>query len=164
MLVLLGISLRLVPHLPNVVPVVAIALFAGVYLNKRYAPWLALALMMISDVMLGLHNVALFTYGSVVAIAFLGIWLRNRKTISRVIGTSLASSLLFFVVTNFGVWLMGWYPRTLEGLINCYTLAIPFFRNMLLGDLAYVAIFFGAYELIASRVKSTKLATVLLSK
>jgi len=164
MLVLLGISLRLVPHLPNVIPVVAIALFTGTYLNKRYAPFLALMLMIVSDFFVGLHNVMAFTWISVVLISYLGIWLRERKTPAMVIGTSIASSVLFFVVTNFGVWLMGWYPRTAAGLAQCFTLAIPFFRNMLLGDLAYVVIFFGTYELIASKVKGTKLAPVLLSK
>ena len=136
-LVILGVTLRLVPHIPNVAPVVAIALFAGTYLNKRYAPWLALALMVISDALVGWHNTMAFTYGSVVLISFLGLWLRSRKTPATVIGTSIVSSLLFFVITNFGVWLMGWYPHNLAGLQQCYIMAIPFLRFTLLGDLAY---------------------------
>jgi hypothetical protein len=164
LLVILGITLRLVPHVPNVAPVVAIALFAGAYLNKRYAPWLALGLMVVSDFLVGLHNVMAFTWISVVLISFLGLWLRTRKTPAMVVGSSVVSSLLFFVITNFGVWVMGWYPHTLAGLQQCYVMAIPFLRYTLLGDLAYVAVFFGAYELIAARVRNTKLAPVLLSK
>jgi len=163
-LVLLGITLRLVPHVPNFTPVVAIALFAGTYVNKKFAPWLALALMIISDVMIGMHNVMAFTWGSVVLISFLGIWLKSRKNMATVVGTSIVSSLLFFVVTNFGVWLMGWYPHDAQGLLNCYVMALPFLRFSLLGDLFYVTVMFGAYEFIAQRVKSTKLATVLLNK
>ena len=163
-LVLLGITLRLVPHMPNVVPVVAIALFAGTYVNKKFTPWLALALMIISDLLIGLHNAVAFTWGSVVLISFLGIWLKSRKTMATVVATSVFSSLVFFVVTNFGVWLMGWYPHDLAGLARCYVMAVPFLRFSLLGDLMYVTVMFGAYELIARSIRSPKLATVLLSK
>lgn len=162
-LLLVGIILRFLPHVPNVAPVVAIALFGGVYLNKRYAIFMPFILMVISDLFLGMHNVIAFTWGSVLLISLLGIWLKKHKNVFTVAGLSGLSSIIFFVITNFGVWLMGWYPHNLNGLINCYVMAIPFLRYSLLGDLIYVAAFFGSYELIAKKVRDTKFSRVLLT-
>ncbi|MFH1622448.1 MAG: DUF6580 family putative transport protein, partial [Candidatus Omnitrophota bacterium] len=67
-----------------------------------------------------------------------------------------------FIISNFGVWVMGWYPRTLNGLITCYTLAIPFFRTTLASTLIFSFALFGIYELIARRVKDTSMAKALL--
>ena len=67
-----------------------------------------------------------------------------------IFGAAILSSVLFFIVTNFGVWLTGggwFYPKTLQGLIECYTLAIPFFRNSLAGDLVYTGVLFSLFEL-----------------
>ena len=75
---------------------------------------------------------------------------------------SLLSSLVFFIVTNFGVWVMGWYPPTLAGLVNCYIMGLPFLRDFTVSTLLYSAVFFTAYEVIARRVKETRLAKVLL--
>src|SRR3989338_4538956 len=97
-LILIGLLARLFPHVPNFAPVVAIALFSGVYLNKRYAPWLALGLMILSDLMIGMHNVFPFTWASVVLIAFIGIWVKSRKSVATVIGGGLLSSILFSVI------------------------------------------------------------------
>jgi LPXTG-motif cell wall-anchored protein len=162
-LITCGILLRFVEHAPNFTPVAAIALFGGVYLNRRYALIVPLALMMVSDVFLGMHNVVFFTWGGFVLTALLGLWLKKRKSAFGVVGTSLASSFLFYIVSNFGVWLMGWYPRTLEGLINCYVMALPFLRNFTLATLIYAGVFFGLHELIARLVKDTKFSSVLLS-
>ncbi len=162
-LVLMGIILRFLPHVPNIAPVVAIALFSGVYLNKRYSVLVPFILMVLSDIFLGMHNVVLFTWGSVLIIAILGIWLKKHKNIFSVVGMSLLSSTLVFVITNFGVWLMGWYPPNLNGLVRCYIMAIPFLRISLLGDFIYVAAIFGSYELIARKVRDTKFARVLLT-
>jgi hypothetical protein len=65
----------------------------------------------------------------------------------------LASSVLFFVLTNFGVWAFdALYPKTLEGLMACYVAAIPFFRNTLLGDLSYTVVLFGGFALLERRI------------
>lgn len=157
LIVVIGIVMRFMPHPDNVTPVAAIALFAGAYLNKRYALWIPLAIMVLSDLVIGMHDVVLYTWGSFLAVAFIGMWLKNNKKIMNVGLASLSSSFLFFLVTNFGVWLH-WYPRTLDGLINCYTLAIPFYRNTLIGDILYVVLFFGLYELAAKSVRKTRFA------
>ncbi len=156
-IIAIGIVMRLLPHPANVAPVAAIALFAGTYLNKKYALWVPLAIMMISDIFIGLHDVILYTWGSFILVALIGMWLKNNKRLLNIGFASVASSFLFFFITNFGVWL-NWYPRNLQGMINCYTLALPFYRNTFIGDIAYVAIFFGLYEFVAKFIKDTKFA------
>ena len=161
-LIIIGILLRFAPHTPNFTPVAAIALFGAVYLDRKFALIIPLLLMVVSDIFLGMHNVVFFTWGGFILITFLGFWLKKNKNMGRILASSLASALLFFIISNFGVWVMGWYPHTLKGLVNCYVMALPFLRNFTLATCCFVALFFGAYELIARRVKDTKLAKVLL--
>ena len=161
-LILIGILLRFIPHTANFTPVAAIAIFAGVYLNKRQALIVPLLLMIVSDMFLGMHNVILFTWGSFALVTLLGFWAKKHKTFLGIVSTSVVSSVLFYLVTNFGVWAMGWYPQTAAGLLDCYILGLPFLRNFGVATLIYTAVFFGAYEFIARRVRDTKLAKVLL--
>lgn len=150
--IVVGLLSRLFPVLPNFSPLVAIALFSGLYLSKKY--WLLpLAIYIVSDLIIGLHSVWFFTWGSVMLIYFLGRRLKKQKTLLNTVFFTLSSSCLFFLITNFGVWLMGWYPRNLTGIISCYLNAIPFFRASLFSDLAYVAVFFGAYEFALKKIK-----------
>jgi len=158
----LGVFSRLVLHAPNFTPVIALALFGGVYLGKKQALWVPIALLAVTDVILGLHPTMPFTWGSVLVISGIGLWLRQHKNLNTVIGCGLFSAVLFFVVTNFGCWLT-MYPHTLAGLQECYIAAIPFFRNMLASTLVFVAVFFGLYEWTAQRVRNTRLADFLLS-
>jgi hypothetical protein len=162
-LIVIGILLRFAPHAPNFTPVAAIALFSGAYLNKKYAALIPLSLMVISDLIIGMHNVVFFTWGAFALVTFLGPVLRRHKNIFGVIFTSITSALLFYVISNFGVWLMGWYPRTLSGLINCYVMALPFLRNFTLSTLLFTGAFIIVFESIASRVKQTKFSKVLLT-
>jgi LPXTG-motif cell wall-anchored protein len=162
-LIICGILLRFAGHAPNFTPVAAIALFSGVYLSRKKAFIVPLALMIISDMFLGMHNVVIFTWGGFALTTALGLWLKKRKTVMGVASTSIASSLLFYLISNFGVWLMGWYPRTLSGLLDCYIMAIPFLRNFTLATLIYSGIFFGLYELVARLAKDTKFSSVLLN-
>lgn len=162
-LVLIGILLRFLPHAPNFTPVAAIALFGGAYLSRKRALAIPLALMVISDLIIGIHDVVLFTWGSFALTALLGARLKEKKSVAKVTSMSLVSSLLFYLASNFGVWLMGWYPRTWQGLVECYLMALPFLRNFTLATLVYSAVFFGAYELIARLVKNTRYSRVLLT-
>lgn len=158
----LGILSRWMPHSPNFTPVIALALFGGVYLSRRQALWVPLALMAVSDLILGLHPTMPFTWGSVLLISGIGLWLRQHKRVVTVLGTSLFSAILFFVVTNFGSWL-AMYSLTMAGLQQCYVAAIPFFRNTWVSALVYSGVLFGLYELVALRVRHTRFATFLLS-
>jgi len=161
-LILIGILLRFIPHTANFTPVAAIAIFAGVYLNKRQALIVPLLLMIVSDMFLGMHNVILFTWGSFALVTLLGFWAKKHKTFLGIVSTSVVSSVLFYLVTNFGVWAMGWYPQTAKGLLDCYILGLPFLRTFSVATLVYTVVFFGAYEFIASKVRNSKLAKVLL--
>jgi len=138
---------RIVPHPVNVAPITAIALFAGVYLDRKYAFIIPIAAMLISDYFIGFYDAMIWVYLSVIMIGFIGLWLNQHRGILPTIGSTVAGSVLFFIVTNFGVWVL-WYPHTWTGFIGCYTAAIPFFRNTMLGDLGYVTTLFGIYELV----------------
>ncbi|MBN1870809.1 MAG: hypothetical protein JW847_09575 [Candidatus Omnitrophica bacterium] len=161
-LLVLGIFSRLIIHPWNFTPVIAMALFGGVYLRKKQAIILPLVLFAVTDLILGVHKTMFFTWGSVVAIAAIGLWVKKNKNLATILGSGVASAVLFFIVTNFGVWLAsGMYPHTWAGFSECFVLAVPFFRGTLLSTLVYGAILFGVYELIAARIKDTRLSHVL---
>jgi len=147
-----GGILRLLPHPPNFAPVAAMALFGGVYFSsKKLGLALPILAMLISDIFIGFYYplLMLSVYGSFLLCGILGIWLKKQKKWYTVLGSSLSCSALFFIITNFGVWAFTpWYPKTLLGLADCYIMAIPFFKNTLLGDLFYVTILFGVYEMV----------------
>lgn len=150
----LAVVLRLVPHVPNMAPIGAMALFGGTYLNKRYALIVPLLAMFFSDIFLGFHASMPMVYGSFLITGFLGLWLKHHKTVSTVFGVSLLSSTIFFLLTNFNFWYVNaLYPHTIPGMIDAYVAAIPFFRNTILGDLFYTAVLFGAYEFALSLAK-----------
>jgi len=162
-LIVIGIVMRFLPHAPNFTPVAAIALFGGAYLSKKHSVIVPLLLMIVSDMFIGMHNVIAFTWGSFILVAFLGILIKKNKKVSTVLSASIGSSLLFYMITNFGVWLMGWYPNNPKGLLDSYIMGLPFLRDFTFATIIYSAVFFGAYELIARLVKGTKFSRVLLT-
>ncbi len=161
-LLIIGVAARFLPHAPNFSPILAIALFGGVYLRRSQALWLPLVLMMVTDLVLGLHMTIPFTWGCVFASGLIGLWMRKTPNAFRIFTGAVTSAVLFFVVTNFGSWLV-FYPLTREGFLSCYTLAIPFFRMTILSTLAYTCVLFGVYEVVSRRVRGTRLAPVLLN-
>jgi len=149
--ILIGVSLRLLPHPPNFAPIATIALFGGVYLSKKVALILPIAAMTISDIFIGYYEPKLMVsvYGSFLLCVILGFWLKNHKKWHTVLGGSILGAVLFFLITNFAVWAFTpWYAKTFPGLIQCYFMALPFFKNTLLGNLFYATIFFGVYEIV----------------
>ena len=140
---------RLIPHLPNMTSVGAMALFLSAKYSWKKSFVITFATMMISDMVLGFHGVMWATYGSFLIATILGNMLQKKTTRMWVVGITMVSSLQFFVITNFAVWMSGvLYPKTLSGLLDCYIMALPFFRNTLLGDLFYTVVFFGCFELV----------------
>ena len=160
-LILMGFLLRLVPHAPNMAPVAAIAIFSGAYLNKKYVPWVPLAIMVTSDLIIGLHDVVLYTWGSFILIGYIGMWLRDRKTPANIFATTVFSALVFFVITNFGVFLT-WYPHTVQGLSGCYIKALPFLRNTLISNVLFAFAMFGAYEFARRLAEGKNYSKILL--
>jgi hypothetical protein len=148
-----GTAARLIPHPPNFSPMAALALFGGAtFANRRVAFLVPLAAMLLSDLVLGFSVITPVVYGSFALITCLGLWLRRRQTVGRLAIASVAAAVLFFTVANFGVWALdNYYPRTLPGLTECYTAAIPFFRNTLGSNLFYSAVLFGGLALAERR-------------
>ena len=135
---------RLLPHPPNFTPVLAAALFCGGLLPLRRALLVPLGAMFASDLILGLHAGMASVYLAMALCVLLGRLLPPQKGLSPALGGALAASVLFFVVTNFAVWLSGsLYPPTAAGLLACYVAALPFFHHTLLSTLLCAAVFFG---------------------
>ena len=133
-IILIGIAIlsRLIPHPPNFTPVTAIALFSTIHFKNKILTYLIpIICLFISDLILGLSMVNLFVYLSFIAITFIGFKFQKINNYS-----ILLSSTTFFILSNFGVWILG-YPKTIEGLILCYYMALPFFVYTIMGDLFY---------------------------
>jgi hypothetical protein len=142
-------AMRLAPHPPNFSPIAAMALFSGAYLPRRALAFLApLAALLLSDLVLGFYPEVVFVYLSVAATVLIGWALARRKTVLPIAAAAVAGSVLFYAVTNFGVWLVtDYYPKTVTGLAACYVAAIPFFQNTLAGDLVFTAALFSGFAL-----------------
>jgi len=157
--ILAAAALRLVPHPPNFTPIGAMALFSGAYLGRRGAVALVapLGALFLSDLVLGFYRGMPTVYFSVALIVIIGWVALRRVSPIRVGGAAIASSVLFFMLTNFGTWLSsGFYPRTLAGLEACYIAAIPFFQNTVAGDLFYAAVLFGGFALLERTVPALR--------
>lgn len=152
-LVVVATLARLVPHPPNMTPLVSVALLGGATLPTGLGIVVPLLAILASDLALGLHDVVAFTWGSVILMAMLGWWVRRSPRPGRIAAAAMLGSTLFFLITNFGVWLIGhsgtMYPKTLAGLQECYLAALPFYRNALIGDLGWTLGLFGLYALAA---------------
>jgi hypothetical protein len=160
-LILAAALSRLLPHPPNFAPITALALFGPVYLDKKHAFVVPLVALLLSDFVIGFYSGMQWVYGSFIAISFIGLWLRKHHGVAQTVGATFTGSILFFVVTNFGVWISSsMYSPTLAGLMQCYVAAIPFFRNTLLGDAVYVGIMFGVFEAARRLVSSLALQEV----
>ena len=147
---------RFIEHAPNLVPIGALALWSGAYLNKKFGLFIPLLVMFLSDLFIGFYDwkVMLSVYFGFAIMVLLGWLVRKQKSTFNVIFASFGGAVFFYLITNFAVWASSsWYPQNLYGLLSSYTMALPFFRNSLMGNLFYGAIFFGAYEgfLLAKR-------------
>jgi len=140
-------------HWWNIAPVAAMALLGGMYLGRRYALWVPLAVLAATDLIL---NVSMgypmiywpraFDYAAFLLVGLLGLWARERKLRVK-ISTAIATPFLFFLISNFAVWLFGLnsastpYAKTLSGLIECYTAGLLFLRGTLIGDWSFMTLF-----------------------
>jgi len=148
--IVVAAALRLVPHPPNFTPIGAMALFSGAYLGRKALAFAApLGALLLSDLVLGFYHGQATVYFSVALIVMLGMVALSRVSPLRVAGAAVLSSVLFFLITNFGMWLFsGFYPRTMLGLEACYVAAIPFFQNTIAGDLFYATLLFGGFRVV----------------
>lgn len=149
LLVLFGVTFRIMPHEANFAPVAAIALLSGSLLGKKYAFVVLLCIMLISDMVLGFYSSFIFTWLAFGLIAIYGALFRSSTFTKRVLLGGAGSSMIFFVISNLGVWLTGqMYPPTIAGLVDCFYMALPFIRATIVSDLVYSgALFAVAYWL-----------------
>jgi hypothetical protein len=145
--ILIAIWFRLIPHLPNFTPITSLALFSGLMFKRR---WLSITIpilaMILSDFVLGFSEITIWVYLGISAISIVS-WFQRKININSI----LISSLVFFIISNFGVWVIG-YPHTIDGLLTCFTLAIPFFGYSILGDLFWGYTFKYSYKLLESKI------------
>lgn len=172
-LILLAAVSRLIPHPPNFAPIASLAIFGGTVINnKKYALILPLGALLLSDILFelftstkGFYDISqTFVYGAFILITFLATKIKTVST-KNILFACLWSGAIFFILSNFGVWLTGvFYPKTLAGLMQCYTAAIPFYKNEFFGNMLlntfmsnifYTAVLFGAYAIIKKTVVST---------
>jgi hypothetical protein len=158
LLIVLGIATRLLPHNSQFTAILAVSMFAGLYLKPRYAMIVPVAMMIASDIILGFHDTMVYTWGSMLIISALGIWLKSRKSFATVLGGSILSATIFFVITNLGAWISPLYPDTLAGLKECFIMAVPFFRSTLVSTVAYSLVLYAGYEWMVKRSQGTSLA------
>ena len=157
-IIVLAAATRLIPHPPNFTPILAMGLFGGAYINSRsLAVLIPIAAMFLSDLFLGFHGTLYFVYGSLLLVIMLGMILIKKITIKNCTIAALSSSFLFFLITNLGVWLTSsYYPKNIDGILACYTMALPFLSNTLIGTLFYSSVMFGGYELLKRSVAQSK--------
>ncbi|OQX75703.1 MAG: hypothetical protein B6D61_09915, partial [Bacteroidetes bacterium 4484_249] len=144
-IIVFGAVMRLIPHWPNFTPIAAMALFGGAYFQKKHLAFvIPLAALFLSDMILGFHSWMIAVYVSFAIVVGIGFILRNRIKVGTVLLATLSSSIIFFIVTNFAVWIGSpFYPQNIAGLIECYVAGLPFLNNGVLGDLFFSTIFFG---------------------
>lgn len=147
-LLALAASWRLLPHPDNMTPVMAVALFAGLWLKQ---PLLRIAapvgVMLVSDLLLGFHDTMVFVYVAMLLPVLAAPLLKGRKAPAYA-GMAVANALIFFLVTNAGVWLVsGMYSPGLEGLLQSYVMGLPFLWKSLAGDLFFALLFYHAFAL-----------------
>jgi len=167
-LILVAAFSRLLPHPYNFSPIAGMALLGGaVVKDKRLAFIIPLAALFISDLCFSLFTAVpgfygssqIINYAAFALIVLLGILLVKKINAKNVIIASLSASVLFFIISNFGTWVMagGIPPYTADaaGLLDTYILGIPFFGNTLIGDLVYSGVLFGSYSLLQHYVFTT---------
>jgi len=141
---------RFIPHPPNFTSLLALSFYVPALLGIRYIPALIIGFA-ITDLFLGFHSTTLFTWGAVI---FIGLLSKHFiKNITSRISGALVGACIFFIVTNFGVWSIGAYGYTMNGLLTCYTLAIPFFAYSLISTFIFSSIIEAVYKFKDKKIK-----------
>ena len=134
---------RFLPHPPNMTPVVAISVLSVAFFDRKdFQFGFPILIMLLTDTVIGFHRLVPFVYGGIALGGVAGYMMKHNRSFSRMFAASLLSSIVFFVVSNFGVWLLGGYPNTLLGLSTCYIAALPFFHNTLIATVSTVVLVF----------------------
>lgn len=169
-IIVFGFAARLIPHFPNFAPMGALALFAAAFYKRKYLALIIPAIVWWgSDLYLNnfvyqlnegftfFSSFQIYNLISIALIVLLGVILFRKMNIARIALGSVSASLIFFIVSNFGVWLQGGlYTKTFDGLVNCYLMAIPFYKATFLSDMIFTVVFFSAMYFITSPNTATE--------
>ena len=157
---------RIFPHPYNFTPLIAVTLLSSYSLsNKFLAISIPLVGFWLSDLFINnyiyagffadfivFNTVMIWTYGAIILVALMGSSFLNKISMGKVVLANLSGSTIFYLISNFGIWAFSpMYAKTLAGVVQCYSLALPFYGTSLMGDLVYSALLFGAYQLVFSK-------------
>ena len=146
---------RIIPHPPNFTPILAGIIFLPfIKRDIKFSVFVPLGAMLISDFIIGMHSLMLWTYGPIIILSLLSYYFTNAKA-SRIASLAIASPAVFYLISNFGVWINSpMYTKDLSGLIQCYVNAIPFYANSATACILFCSAFF----LIKSFIKNNRLS------
>ena len=163
LLIILGVITRLIPHPPNFTPILSIALLSSLYFKNKFSIVLPLSIMFLSDIFIGGHLATPWVYSSIILIYLIGLKFIKNNSFKYILIYSFLSSIVFFIITNLGVWIIG-YPLNTTGLITCFIAAIPFYKNTLFGVMFYFMdyIVWRIYRNIIICIKSIMLMCIIL--
>jgi len=159
-LIALAVIWRVINHnlqlAPNLELVTVVSVLAAVIIGWKAALIVPISSMVLSDLIIGNSSIFIYTWGSFVIIGLGALLLRklNKKPKSQILYSAVfafTSSFLFFAVTNFGVWAQGWYPATWSGITNCFMMAIPFYRTMLIGNIVLIPATVAIWQFLRTR-------------
>lgn len=173
-IILFSVFARFIPHFPNFAPMGALALFAIAFYKRSIWAVAITALVWwasdfylnnfvyhLNDSLVFFTQFQAFTLLSILAIVAMGKLLFKKITVAKALFGSIAASLIFFIISNFGVWLQGtMYPMTFSGLVSCYQMAIPFYKATFASDLVFTAVFFGLMFLVQAKISEEKQITL----
>ena len=153
LIILIMVLSRLIPHPPNFTPIISMAMMSGYFFKNFNLSVLILAFtILLSDLFLGFHNNMIFVYMPLFIIVSFCFKISTKINYKNLFFLGVGSSLIFFLISNFGVWLLGnMYENNINGLINCYILAIPFFKNTLLSTFIFSYSAYGANFLYSKK-------------
>lgn len=175
-IILVAAFSRIIPHMPNFSPLGAIGLFSAAYFTRKWHAFLiVLVATWLSDLFINnviyaqynpeftwFYNGFYWQYGSYIVITFIALFIFNKINLQRIVLGALMSTVVFFLISNFGVWATGtMYPKTSEGLLTCYAAGIPFMKGTLLGNFVYSGLLFGTFALLKKRIPSLQQSTTL---
>ena len=147
-------SSRFIPHPPNFTSLLALTFYIPLFFGIRYLPVLILCFA-ITDFVSGYHVLTHWTWGSVFIIGLYATYFKDIKlNIFSRVGGALSGALLFFIITNFGVWTSGLYGLNFNGLVACYIMAIPFFTNTLISTLVFSLLIEGIIKVASNKFKN----------
>jgi hypothetical protein len=164
-IILVAAFSRMVPHMPNFSPLGAIGLFGAAHFSKKWqAILIPLAATFLSDLFINnviygqyyptftwLSEGFYWQYGAYVLITLVAFFIFKKVNVATALTGALASSAIFFLVSNFGCWPGNFYPQNFGGLMQCYAAGVPFAQGTILGDLFYSAVMFGGFALAQQR-------------